>query len=71
MSWNITTAAVGAALFAGSIALEAVRAFDDTQNLPYSTVTIGIGIIGLTSLIASRFLKPCLPPFQGIFKGGG
>lgn len=50
---GITTVA-GAGLFALSIAIEGLRAFNVTQNLPSSTVSISLGLIGLTSVIASR-----------------
>lgn len=58
MSGNIIGTAVGAGLVVGSIAIEGLRAIYNPQNLPPTPVTIGMGVIGLTLLIASRKLSP-------------
>lgn len=56
MNLNSCGAAVGATLIGLSMAVECLRALDITQNLPSSTVTIGVSIIGITSIVAGRIL---------------
>lgn len=58
MNLNRCGAVVGTGLIGGAIAIECFRAFDVSQNLPSSTVAIGLAVIGLTSFIASRILRP-------------
>jgi len=57
MNLNRCGAVVGTGLIGGAIAIECFRAFDVSQNLPSSTVAIGLAVIGLTSFIASRILR--------------
>lgn len=51
-------AVVGAGIIGVSMGVECLRALDITQNLPSSTVTIGLSIIGLTSIVAGKILLP-------------
>jgi hypothetical protein len=53
---NLNGAVVGTGIIGVSMGIEFLRALDITQSLPSSTVTIGLSVIGLTTIIASRIL---------------